>query len=455
MKIIKAIVCLTLFQSCSFFEKKNIDLLIVHGTIITMDGQKTLLADGAIAIAHDKIVEVGQSKNLQRKYTARKVIDAHNSAILPGFINAHTHAAMTLLRGYADDVNLKDWLEKHIWPEEKKIMSPEAVYCGTKLACIEMIRGGTTTFADMYFFEEEVAKAVVEMGMRAVLGKNPVPYQTAQVCEIDKVHTFMKKWAGHPLIHPAISAHSIYSCSKERLIETEQISKQYNVPLLMHLAETTKEVQDSLKNNKMRPVDYLYSIGLLTSRLVAAHCVHITPQETALLKKENVGIVHCPCSNMKLSSGVAPIQLFITHNLRVGLGTDGAASNNALDMMAEMKIASLLQKEVTKDPMALSAYQTLEMATIGSARALHMEAFIGSLEAGKKADIILIRLNALHQIPVYNVVSQLVYASKATDVRTVIVNGAVVMENRKLIHSIDEPNLRKQIKYWQEKIVAH
>jgi len=426
-----------------------VDLIIRNGTVITMHDNKQIIEDGAVAIKGSTIIAVGSATKLSKHYKAKKTINANGGVIMPGFINGHTHAAMTLLRGLGDDLPLKDWLEKCIWPAERRHVTPDFVYWGTKLACYEMIAAGTTTFVDMYYFEEEAARAASQMGMRAILGQTVVngstPDSKTPQQALDRARSFIEQWQGNPLITPAVAPHAPYSCSKKTLQGAHMLATEYHIPLLTHLAESKTETKHMLKRSGMRPVAYCNELGLLNDSLIAAHCVHLTLHEIALLAQQQVGVVHAPVSNMKLSSGIAPVCAMLKYGVMVGLGTDGAASNNSQDIVAEMKTAALLQKVDTGNPTSLSAYQALEMATIGGARAIHMDKQIGSLQAGKKADIIIVAMDTMHQLPVYNVVSQLVYATKASDVQTVIINGTVIMANRVIGTAHERDELKRNV----------
>jgi len=309
----------------------------------------------------------------------------------------------------------------------------------------------------MYFFEDAVAQAAYDVGMRAIVGETIVGFPSPDSVEykdaIQHTHALVKKWKNNPLITPAVAPHSPYTCSNEILLASKKISETYNIPLIIHVAETKREIKQVLEKQKMRPVDYLDSLGMLDEHMIAAHCIYLNDKEIALLTQKKVGIVHAPVSNMKLGSGIARINDLVTHGALVGLGTDGPASNNSLDMFGTMKTATLLQKVATEDPSVLNAYQTLELATIGGARAIHMDDQIGSLEVGKKADIAIVKINQIHQIPVYNVISQLVYATKASDVQTVIVDGKVIMEDR-VIGTIEEKQeLKQQVERFKKSII--
>jgi len=421
----------------------SVDVLIYNGIVVTMNPNLSIedqvILNGAVALRKDKIVAVGASKELEAQYTAAKKIDVDGDIIMPGLINGHTHAAMTLLRGIADDYQLYEWLEKHIFPLERYFAQPDFVYWGTKLGCLEMIQGGITTAVDMYFYEERAAQAFDEMGMRAIAG-----HTVANPEDITHAEQFIKKWSNHPLVNPGVAPHAPHTCPEPILIAAKKLCDTYNAPLLIHVAETEHEVKTIQQRHNLTPVGYLEKINLLGNNMIAAHTVKVTDQDIHLLKQYGVGVIHNPVSNMKLASGIAPITKMLEQGVPVGLGTDGAASNNALDMIAEVKIAALLQKVATKDAHSLTAYQALSLATIDGARAIHQENKIGSLEVGKYADIIVIDTTPTHTMPLYNIFSQLVYAVKACDVDTVFINGNLLMLNKQLQYSEAVPTLINQ-----------
>lgn len=452
MKILgtSAIAVVVLFGSVqpfsfNFSKKRTIDLLITHGTVLTMNNKKQIIQDGAVALHKDVIIDVGTTAQLEKNYQAKQVINADNNAVLPGLINGHTHAAMTLFRGLADDLTLQGWLTKYILPAEKKNVNYDFVYWGSKLGCLEMIGGGTTTFVDMYYFEDAVAKAATEMGMRCIAGQtimdSPTPDSATPQAALNYTKNFIKKWRKNNLVIPAVAPHAPYSCCAKTLLAAKKLASYYKVPLLTHLSETQPEVEASIKEHGKRPVQYLNSIGFLGNNLVAAHVVHVDNTEIALLRRYAVGVIHNPQSNMKLSSGIAPIANMLGQGLLVGIGTDSATSNNALDMFAEIKTTSLLQKVATGNPTALDAYQALELATIGCARALHLDKKIGSLERGKKADLIIVNLTQAHSKPMYNIASQLVYSTKSSDVSTVVINGAIVLNNKQFLNTEEQKTI--------------
>jgi 5-methylthioadenosine/S-adenosylhomocysteine deaminase len=438
-------------------QKEHADLLVSGGTVVTMDGARRVLSDGAVAVRGDTIVAIGPRAEIEARFDAARRIDARGTIVMPGLINGHQHAAMSLFRGLADDLALDDWLQKYIFPAEAKNVTEDFVTWGTRLGVLEMIRGGTTTYADMYYFEDAVARATKEAGMRGVLGETiidfPAPDNKTLPQAFAYTEAYLKRWKGDPLITPAVAPHSIYTCSERTLQESAALARRYGAPILTHLAEARFELEQSRAKHGLTPTGYLGSIGLLGPDVVAAHCVWVNADDIALLAHSGTGCVHNPSSNMKLASGVSPVVDLLAAGVREGLGTDGAASNNDIDMFLEMNLAAKLQKIERRDPRALPAEQAVEMATIGGARALHMESQIGSLEDGKKADLILIRTGAPHATPLYNVYSQLVYALKASDVETVIIGGHVVMENRRML-TLREDEILAKARDYAKRILA-
>jgi 5-methylthioadenosine/S-adenosylhomocysteine deaminase len=389
-----------------------------------------------VAIAGTDIVDVDAPAEIAARYTASETIDARSEIVLPGLVNTHTHAPMVMYRGLADDLALMDWLQKYIFPAEAKTVSPELVRVGTRLAAVEMIESGTTTFADMYYFEEEIARATFEAGLRGVLGETIIQFPVADAKTpaegLARAERFIKEFKDNGLIVPAIAPHALYTNDKTTLLASAEIGRKYDVPVLIHFSETEDEVRGARDQYKMTPAAYLESIGFWGPKTLAAHGVWVTDEDIAILKRRAVGLAHNPESNMKLASGAAPVGKYLAAGVALGLGTDGAASNNDLDMFEAMRQASFLAKHATHDPTALSAQAALDMATMGGARALHMERLIGSLEAGKRADLITISMSAVRQTPMYDPVSHLVYATRGDDVRTTIVNGKVLMKDRQV-----------------------
>ena len=433
------------------------DLLILGGTVVTMDRGRAVIEDGAVAVKGEKIVAVGKRSEITGQYRAKRTINAAGKAVIPGLINTHTHVPMSLFRGIADDLDLQEWLTKFIFPAEAKNVNEAFVRAGTRLALAEMIRGGTTAFCDMYYFEDAVADETSKAGVRGVLGETvldfPAPDNKTWESAIDYSEKFIKKWQGDGLIVPAIAPHAPYTVSQEHLLAARDISEKLKAPLLIHLAEAKSEVEFTEKNHGgLRPIEYVESIGFLTNRTIAAHVIQANEKELDILKNRGVGVAHNPQSNMKLAAGTAPVPAMLARDIPVGLGTDGAASNNDLSLWEEMDTAAKLHKVFSGDPKMLSAEQAFEMATIRGARALHMDDLIGSIEAGKRADIAIVDLDSLHQLPLYNIYSHLVYATKAGDVRTVIINGKPVMIDRRLL-TLDESVIRKDANAYRKKII--
>jgi 5-methylthioadenosine/S-adenosylhomocysteine deaminase len=439
-----------------------VDSLVVNGTIVTMDSSRRIIENGYVWMRNDEILAVGRMSELRMKPNPedsyRAVVDAKGALVLPGFINGHTHVPMTLLRGLHDDVTLDDWLRKYIFPAEAKNVTEDFVRWGTRLAAAEQIRAGVTTFADMYYFEEAVAEETKAAGMRGVLGETfidfPAPDNKTNAAMLEYTENFLKSWTGDPLIHPAVAPHSIYTCSPKTLQGSTALARKYHAPILIHVAEMKKELDDSMKQNGLTPVQYLDKLGILGPDVLAAHCIYVNGADRKILASRRVGCVHNPSSNMMLSSGVAPVIEERAAGIAVGLGTDGpAGSNNDLDLMEEMDLAAKLQKITKMDPRALGAQAVVEMATIEGAKALHMEKEIGSLEAGKKADIILIGLDEPNAVPMYDVYAQLAYALKGSDVQTVIIGGRVVMRDHKLL-TLNELEILAKAREYGKKVEA-
>jgi len=438
--------------------KQKADLIVTGGMLVTMDSPRSIYDDGAVAVTGDTIVAVGPRAEIEARYTASQAIDAKNKLVLPGFINGHTHVPMTLFRGIHDDVTLNDWLYKYIFPAEAKNVTEEFVRWGTRLAAAEQIRSGVTTFADMYYFEDAVAEETKAAGMRGVLGETfidfPAPDNKTNAAMLAYTEKFLQKWQGDPLIHAAPAPHSIYTCSQKTLQDAAALARKYHAPILIHVAEMKKELDDSLKQNGMSPVQYLEKIGVLGPDVVAAHCIFVDEADRKTLAQRQVGCVHNPSSNMMIASGVAPVPEMRAAGIAIGLDTDGpAGSNNDLDLMEEIDLAAKLAKITRMDPLAINAKAVVEMATIDGAKALHMDKEIGSLEKGKKADLILIGLDEPNAVPMYDVYAQLAYALKASDVETVIIGGRIVMRDRKLL-TVNEQEAIAKAREYKKKIAA-
>ncbi len=452
--ILRAIAVFTLMcvSASAQAGKESVDLIVSGGTVVSMDEKRTIFEDGSVAVRGDSIVAVGPRAEVEAKYKGAQVMDAKGRLVLPGFINGHTHVPMTLFRGLHDDVTLNDWLYKYIFPAEAKNVNEEFVRWGTRLAAAEQIRAGVTTFADMYYFEDAVAEETKAAGMRGVLGETfidfPAPDNKSEAEMLAYTGRFLKRWQGDALIQAAPAPHSIYTCSKKTLQDAAALARKYHAPILIHVSEMKKEWADSEKQNGMSPVQYLEKIGVLGPDVVAAHCIFVDEADRKLLAERQVGCVHNPSSNMMIASGVSPVPEMRAAGIAVGLGTDGpAGSNNDLDLMEEMDLAAKLAKITKLDPRALTAQAVVEMATIDGARALHMQKEIGSLEAGKKADLVLISLEEPNAVPMYDVYAQIAYSLKGSDVETVVIGGRVVMRNRKLLTVNETEVLEKAREY--------
>jgi 5-methylthioadenosine/S-adenosylhomocysteine deaminase len=449
---------LALFAAISGFAqtgRQPVDLLVTHGLAVTMDSQRRVLTDGSVATQGDTIVAVGSSAELASRYAAGKLIDAHGAMLLPGLINAHTHLPMSLFRGLAEDRSLEEWLKKFIFPAEARNVTPDFVTWGTRLSMLEMLRGGTTTVADMYYFEDDIAKAVKQAGMRGVLGETiigfPAPDNKTQQAAFAYAEKFLEHWKGDALITAAVAPHAIYTCPEDLLKTAASLARGYHAPILIHLAEAPYEMEVSRHDHGLSSVQYLSRIGLLGPDVLGAHCVWVDGADIKTLAHYGVGCSHNPSSNMKGASGVSPVPEMIAAGVAVGIGSDGAASNNNQDIFEEMDIAAKLQKLARMDPTALPAEQVVAMATINGARALHMEKQIGSLEAGKKADLIIVDTTAPHATPLYNIYAQIVYSLKDSDVRTTIIGGKAVMEDRRML-TLDESAILAKAAAYKEQI---
>ena len=448
------VIFLLLVVCAAAAAQENVDLIVSGGIVVTMDGTRAIYHDGSVAVRGDSIVAVGPRTEVEAKYKGAQTIEARGRLVLPGFINGHTHVPMTLFRGLHDDVTLNDWLYKYIFPAEAKNVNEDFVRWGTRLAAAEQIRAGVTTFADMYYFEDAIAEETKAAGMRGVLGETfidfPAPDNKSEAEMLAYSEKFLKRWQGDALIHAAPAPHSIYTCSKKTLQDAAALARKYHAPILIHVAEMKKEWEDSEKANGMSPVAYLDKIGVLGPDVVAAHCIFVDEADRKLLAERGVGCVHNPSSNMMIASGVAPVPEERAAGIAVGLGTDGpAGSNNDLDLMEEIDLAAKLAKISKMDPRALGAKDVVAMATIDGARAIHMEKEIGSLEPGKKADIVMISLNEPNAVPMYDIYAQIAYSLKGSDVETVVIGGRVVMRDRKLL-TVDEARvLEKAQEYGQ------
>ena len=439
---------------------ETVDLLLINANVLTMDKEFHQFNPGAIAVKGNSLIAVGPQNVLTKQYESTQTVDCMRKVVMPGLVNAHTHVPMTLLRGLADDLRLDVWLMGYMMPVEREFVSPDFVQLGTRLACAEMIRSGVTTFNDMYYFEEDVARATAEVGMRAICSQTVLKFPTpdAQFFEesLEMSRDYISRWKGHELIIPSVAPHAPYTCTPEILHATAALAAEFDVPLHTHISETALEVENMRREQGMPVVPYVKKQGLFDAKVIAAHCVHIDEGEIHTLVHYNAGVSHNPSSNLKLASGVAPIKKMLELGLNVGIGTDGPASNNDLDMFEEMRLTSFLQKGVSGDPTTLPARQALLMATRMGADALHMGHLIGSLEPGKRADLILLDLNVLHNSPQFHhdsqsTYAQIVFASKASDVSDVMVNGKWLMREHKLL-TLDEKEILKNSQEYATKI---
>jgi 5-methylthioadenosine/S-adenosylhomocysteine deaminase len=439
-----------------------VDVLLTNAVVLTMNEDGDIFTSGAVAVSGKRIAGVGPASEMATLYAAKETIDCAGRVVMPGLINAHTHAAMTLLRGLADDLRLDVWLLGYVMPVEREFVSPDFCRLGTQLACAEMIRSGVTTFADMYYFEEDVARATAAAGLRALCGqtvlKFPSPDAASYEDSLDAAREFISRWKGHDLITPAVAPHAPYTCPPEILKACTELAVETGTPLHIHLSETAYEVEQSRKEHDMPVIPWVKKQGIFEAKVLAAHCVHVDDGEIHTLEHYNTGVAHCPSSNLKLASGFAPVVQMLDTGLNVGIGTDGPASNNDLDMFEEARLAAFAAKGIGRDPTALPARRAMHMATIVGARALHMGDVIGSLEPGKRADLIIVDLNAVHNSPTFSrdpdaIYSQLIYAAKASDVVDVMVNGHWLMRGR-MLTMLDEDSLKRAASDYARRIDA-
>ena len=450
--------CLLLSGFCLAAFSEPADWLYTARYVVTMDAQHRLIEDGAIAIRGERIAAVGKRAEIEKQFQPRQRVDRPQALIMPGLLNTHTHAAMSLLRGLADDLRLQEWLEKYIFPAEAKNVTPDFVLWGTRLACLEMMLSGTTTFVDMYYFEDQAAQAAKEAGLRGVLGETiigfPSPDSKTPADALRYSEKFIRQYKDDPLIVPAVAPHALFTNSDGDLRASRKLANQYRVPLVIHLSETKRENEEAIAKRGMSPTRTLDAIGVFDGPTIAAHGVWLDDSDMKILKAHNTGIAHCPSSNMKLASGVAPVLKLLTLGIPAGLGTDGpAGSNNDFDMMEEINLASNLQKVTSGDPTALPAAQAIEMATSMGARVAGLDKEIGSLERGKRADLITLRLDRPHAVPLYNVYSQIAYALKGSDIEDVMVNGKPIVRDGHSL-TLNEGLILSKAKEYQAKVSA-
>jgi 5-methylthioadenosine/S-adenosylhomocysteine deaminase len=421
-----------------------------------MDGDLSVIKDGAVAVKDSIIKGVGTFIEISKQYTSERILDGKGKVVFPGLINTHTHAAMVYFRGLADDLPLQEWLEKHIWPNEMKWLTSEFVDDAIELACLEMLKAGVTTYADMYFFEDTAGKKLEKIGMRGVLGSGIVDFPWKGVAEspddyFRNAENLIKNWNGSELVTPCIAPHATFTCGPDNYKRAKEMADKYDVPLHTHLAETQFEVAETQKRYGKTPVEYLDSIGFLSERVFAAHCIWLTDREIEILAKRKVGVSHCIESNLKLASGFAPVPKMLKAGIKIAFGTDGAASNNDLSILGEMSTAAKVHKAASGDPTALDSKTALLMATRNGAEILGLGDKVGSITPGKKADLIIANLNQPHLVPIYDIYSHITYAMRPSDIETVIVNGRIVVENKRL-KTIDEEEILAKARAWRKKI---
>ena len=439
---------------------KTADLILTNAILLTMDESYQIFEPGGIAIKNGSILAVGEATEVISNYQAPEILDCDGKVLMPGLVNAHTHVPMTLLRGLADDLRLDVWLMGYMMPVEREFVSPEFVKLGTKIGCLEQIRSGVTCFADMYYFEEYVAQATAEAGMRAICSQTVLKYPApdAEFFEesLERTRDFLENWKGHELIVPSVAPHAPYTCTDEILRASAALAVEFDVPLHTHIAETAYEVETFREEHGMPIMPYIKKQNLFDAKVIAAHCVHIDEGEMYTLLHHNAGVAHNPSSNLKLASGFAPVNKMLDMGLSVGIGTDGPASNNDLDMFEEVRLTALVGKAVANDPTAIPAKVALAMATRIGAKALHLDHITGSLEVGKRADLILVNVSPLHNLPRFRrdpggIYAQLVYASKSNDVCDVMVNGNWLMRNHNLT-TLDEEELLTEVEEYARQI---
>jgi 5-methylthioadenosine/S-adenosylhomocysteine deaminase len=435
---------------------QNVDYIIRADFLLTMEGDLSVIKDGAVAVTGSDIIDTGTFSDISKQYTSENLLSGKNKAVFPGLINTHTHAAMVYFRGLADDLPLMDWLQNHIWPAEGKWMSEEFVGDAVELACLEMLKAGVTTYTDMYFFQNAAGKKLEKIGMRGVLGAGVIDFPfTGYAASVEDYFTnaerHINNWKGSELVYPCIAPHATYTCGPDNYKRSNDISEKYNVPIHTHLAETQFEVGECQRRYGKTPVEYLEGMGLLSERLSAAHCVWLTDNEIELLARRKVGVAHCIESNLKLASGFAPVAKMLKAGIKIGLGTDGAASNNDLSILGEMSTAAKVHKAVSGDPTVLDSKTALLMATRYGAEILGLGDKIGSIKPGKRADLVIADLDQPHLLPIYDIYSHITYCMRPSDIETVMVNGKILVENGKPT-TMDEAEIMDKARVWQEKI---
>jgi 5-methylthioadenosine/S-adenosylhomocysteine deaminase len=433
------------------------DLIIRGGTVLPMSPGSEPIPDGAVVVRSGAIVAVGPVSEVAAGAHATEVLDAGGGLILPGFVNTHTHLAMSLIRGVAEDLPLREWLEEHIWPTERALMNADTVALGTRLAAAESLQAGVTCVCDMYFHAERVVGEVVAAGLRAVVPESMIDFPTPSCptpdVALERQRELLVKYGNHPLVVPAVAPHSPYSVSAANLVKEAELAEEFGAPLIIHVAETRWEVEKIAAEKGVTPVAYLADLGILSDRTIAAHCVHVSEADLDLLGEFEVGIASNPVCNLKLASGLAPLPQMLARGLKVAFGTDGAASNNTLDLLRDAQLASLVYKGITGDPTSMPARTVVEMLTIGGARVLGLADRIGTLEPGKRADVICFALDQPRAVPAYDPFSHLAYAARAADVCHVVVDGRVVVRDRALL-TIDVQALLAEVREATDRVRA-
>ncbi len=428
-------------------DSQTWDLLVLADTVLTMEHNAEPIHQGAIAIAQGRVTAIGRAADLLEKAPTCELLNAGNCIVMPGFINTHSHLAMTLLRGLADDLPLRNWLEDHIWPAERTHMGRETIILGSRLAAAEQLLAGVTTTADMYFFADHVCEALSEIGMRGVVAESLIDAATPRCATpeemFDRQAELCERWSEHPLITPSIAPHAPYSVGPANLVREAELAEHYGVPLQIHLSETRWEVESLLEKRGASPVAYLSDLGFLSEQVVAAHCVHVSNADIDILAENDVAVAHNPVSNLKLGSGIAPVPQMLDAGIRIGIGTDGAASNNTLDVLRDLQIAALLHKGATGDPTTMPARTMLEMATRDGASVLGLEDKVGTLSPGMEADIVCFDIESAHATPIFDPFSHMVFAARSADVRHVIIQGRIVVRDRRL-QTMDLGELRSK-----------
>jgi 5-methylthioadenosine/S-adenosylhomocysteine deaminase len=430
---------IAVFSACSNTEKTKIkaDIIVTNATIVTSDSNNTIIHNGTIVIKNSRIIDIGNFAAINNKYYSSDKIDATGKLIIPGLINTHTHAAMSLFRGVIDDIPLKEWLLKYIFPLEEKSVDSDFVITGTKLAIAEMLHSGTTTFNDMYFFENQVAEVSKSAGIRVFINESIKDGKTPDAENADEglliSENLITKWKKDSFVRVSVSVHSPYTCSGKNLVRAKQLSDKYSLNFNIHLSETRWELDTIKKSFNLTPVQYLDKLGILSNNVIAAHCVHLTNEDIMILADKNVGVAHNPESNLKLASGVAPVPEMQKKGVTVGLATDGCVSNNVLNMFSAMRVTAQIHKVYNNDPTVMNSVAVFRLATIDAAKILGIDNEIGSIEIGKKADLVIINLDSPHMTPLYNIYSQIVYCMNGSEVETVIINGKIIMKNNKIL----------------------